>query len=63
MGAMTMRLASFKPLKLKGWNKGAALDIRAKVGGLQINTVYADQSWHTVPKVTKATEGVKRKFA
>ncbi|ARV20698.1 Penicillin-binding protein 2D [Curvibacter sp. AEP1-3] len=60
---MTMRLASFKPLKLKGWNKGAALDIRAKVGGLQINTVYADRTGHTVPKVTKATGRLRLTFA
>lgn len=33
------------------------------MGGLQINTVYADQSWHTVPKVTKATGRLRLTFA
>jgi len=33
------------------------------VGGLQIDTVYADQSWHTVPKVTKATGRLRLTFA
>jgi len=35
-----MRLASWRPLKAKGWNNGAALDIKAQIDELQNGAVY-----------------------
>src|SRR6218665_3264860 len=55
MGAMTMRLASLRPLKVKGWNNGAAWDIRMDRVKLQEKPVYGAWLGQGRRRVTQAT--------
>jgi penicillin-binding protein 1C len=50
-----MRLASVRPLNVKGWNNGAAWDIQVGMDKLQTKPVYEDAPTPERRRVTKAT--------